>query len=206
MNTINVNNGYVLYQEQTTVQGRRVYNGGEEKNKAIVNNIDGKEDQEDRTIFEEVRIYQNKLLYLEFEKSKDVKDLIGKTRDEFLEMTKDVQEEEKKSKIDALVEKLDDYWKPDAVAGRIFDFATGLFEGYKERHGVGTEQLDKFYEMIKEAVEEGYKQAKDMLGALSEEVTGVLEDTMNKFGEKFEGWYKKMREEVPETKYLDVAA
>lgn len=208
MNTINVNNGRLLYQEQTMIQGRRVYGGNEEGNKAIVNNIISNEEkgQEDRTIFEEVRIYQNKLLYLEFEKSGDIKDFIKKTRDEFLGVAENAQDKEKRAKIDALVEKMDDYWKPEAVAERIFDFAIGFFEGFTERYGKGSEQLDEFYELIKGAVEEGYKQAKDMLGLLSEEVSGVLEDTMNKFSEKFDHWYKNMKEEVSQTRHLDIAA
>lgn len=206
MNTINANNGYLLYQEQTIIQGRRAYGGNEEGNKVMANNISSEESQEDRTIFEEVRIYQNKLLYLEFGKSGDIKDLIKKTRDEFLGVAKNAQDEEKRSKIDALVEKMDDHWKPEAVAGRIFDFAMVLFEGFTKRHGVGSDQIDEFYQTIKGALEEGYKQAKDMLGPLSEEVSGVLEDTMNKFSEKFDKWYENMKKEVSQTKHLDIAA
>jgi len=209
INTNKANYGYLAYQEQTIIQERRAYSSNQEMDNTITANGLNKDEQGERAAFEfeEVRVYQNKLLYLEFGKSDLAKDLAGKTRDELLEAVKNnTKDDEKKAKIDALIAKVEDYWKPEAVGGRIFDFAVGLFEGFKERYGLGTEQVDNFYEIIKGAVEEGYKQAKDMLGMLSDEVSGVIEETMSKFSEKFDEWYEKTKKEVSEDQHINTIA
>lgn len=57
---------------------------------------------------------------------------------------------------------------PEATADRIVAFATGFFPSYAERHAEEGEQaqLDGFMELIKGGIEEGFRQARDILEGL----------------------------------------
>ncbi len=83
-----------------------------------------------------------------------------------------------------LIDSLADEWKPEAVADRIFQFVTG-FEGKGESQG------GDFFSLMKDAVFEGVKQAYEQLGGesgFSDDVKGVLDETVRLLEEKFEIW------------------
>lgn len=61
------------------------------------------------------------------------------------------------------------------VADTIKQFIGGMYELYKEKYGEGSEQLNDFVEMMRGAVDEGIRQARDELQAL-----GALDDFTSK--------------------------
>lgn len=72
-------------------------------------------------------------------------------------------------------------WNAQNTSQRIVDFAVsfyGIFEG----------SGDEFLSTIKAAVEEGFKQAREMLGELSDQVSGLIDDTYKLVMEKLDTW------------------
>jgi hypothetical protein len=68
------------------------------------------------------------------------------------------------------IQGLPEYWNADNTSQRIVDFAMS----FKGLSGSGN---DEFFAMMKSAIEEGFKQAKDMLRNLPDEVSGLMKDT-----------------------------
>jgi hypothetical protein len=72
-------------------------------------------------------------------------------------------------------------WGADATSQRIIDFAVsfyGIFEG----------KGDEFLSTIKTAIDEGFKQARDMLGDLPDDVTSLINETYKQTMEKLDAW------------------
>ncbi len=85
----------------------------------------------------------------------------------------------------ALMEKIRQEWSPDKVADRIADFATAGFG----RAGLPQER-SAFRDLIQQAIESGYSQAKGLLGPLGDETASSLEETMKKIRERLDAWVK----------------
>lgn len=85
----------------------------------------------------------------------------------------------------ALFEKMKAEWTPDKVSERISNFAVSGF-------GLPNLPQDRatYRDFIQKAVEEGYGQAKSLLGALSKDVAGSLEETMQKVRDRLDAWVK----------------
>ena len=68
--------------------------------------------------------------------------------------------------------------------------------------------LDKFYEMAKSSVSQGYGEAMDFLGAVSEDIGALTKGTYDKTIEKIDAWYKNggvdvvSAEETPSTEKI----
>jgi hypothetical protein len=78
--------------------------------------------------------------------------------------------------------KIPEYWNAENTSQRIVDFATSFFDAFK---GKGEEFLSK----IKAAVEEGFKQAKDILGGnLPDVASKLVNDTHDLVMAKFDKW------------------
>ncbi len=101
-------------------------------------------------------------------------------------------------------------WGVEAVSDDIFNFVKTVYEDYKTRHNGedSQEMLDKFYEMAKSSVSQGYGEAMDFLGAVSEDIGALTKGTYDKTIEKIDAWYKNggvdvvSAEETPSTEKI----
>jgi predicted transcriptional regulator len=80
--------------------------------------------------------------------------------------------------------KIPDYWSAENTSQRIVDFAISFYNAFK---GQGSE----FLQMIKDAIEEGFKQAKDILGNLPDNVNNLVQDTHDLTMKKLDEWAQK---------------
>jgi hypothetical protein len=139
--------------------------------------------------------YSKSIMDVSAEGSKDdMKKLIDFIKGSYDQMKKDilkgflrsvgaeVPEEEEVNKAKPTKElQIPEYWNAENTSQRIVDFAvsfSGLFEG----------SGDEFLDMIKNAIDEGFKQAREMLGNLPDEVSGLIDDTYKLVMEKLDSW------------------
>jgi gas vesicle protein len=86
------------------------------------------------------------------------------------------------AKIDKSAELIvPEYWNAENTSQRIVDFAVQFLDAYK---GSGEE----FLNTIKSAIEEGFKQAKDLLGDLPDKVNNLVSDTHDLVMQKLDKW------------------
>jgi hypothetical protein len=74
-----------------------------------------------------------------------------------------------------------EYWNAENTSQRIVDFALsfrGLFKGTDE----------EYYNLIKNAIDDGFKQARDMLGDLPDAVNNLVDDTYALTMKKLDDW------------------
>lgn len=78
---------------------------------------------------------------------------------------------------------------PEATAKRIVDFATSFFAAFQANHAEeeGGVQIDGFSELIKNAVKEGFAQARDLLEGIARLSTDLSEDIDETYGLVMEG-------------------
>lgn len=74
-----------------------------------------------------------------------------------------------------------EYWNAENTSQRIVDFATQFFAGFK---GAG----EDFLKIIKDAIEKGFNQAKEMLGELPDAVSRLVSDTYDLVMKKLDQW------------------
>lgn len=74
-----------------------------------------------------------------------------------------------------------EYWNAENTSQRIVDFAVQFLDAFK---GSGEEYLNT----IKAAIEEGFKQAKDLLGDLPDQVNSLVKDTHDLVMQKLDKW------------------
>jgi hypothetical protein len=79
--------------------------------------------------------------------------------------------------------KIPDYWNADNTSQRIVDFATSLFDAFK---GKG----EDFLKLIKDAIEQGFKEAKDAFGKLPDNISKLIGDTHDLVMQKLDTWAK----------------
>ena len=104
----------------------------------------------------------------------------------------DVLEDEKVEKAEAsdALEKLPEFWNAENTSQRIVDFAVSFLGIFK---GSG----DEFLSTIKAAIEEGFKQARDLLGDLPDQISNLVDDTYNLTMEKIDKWAEEQGISVP---------
>jgi len=74
-----------------------------------------------------------------------------------------------------------EYWNAENTSQRIVDFAVSFY-------GMANGSGEEFLETIKSAIEEGFKQARDLMGDLPEEVSSLVDDTWSLVMEKLDAW------------------
>jgi len=77
---------------------------------------------------------------------------------------------EQDDEVAALEAKMPEYWNADNTSQRIVDFAASFLSSFEGENS-------EFFKRIKAAIEEGFKQAKDMLGELPGAVGGLVQKT-----------------------------
>src|SRR3989339_152790 len=77
---------------------------------------------------------------------------------------------EEDPEVAALEAKMPEYWNADNTSQRIVDFATSFLSSFSGENS-------EFFKTIKGAIEEGFKQAKDILGNLPGPVGKLIQKT-----------------------------
>lgn len=84
---------------------------------------------------------------------------------------------------------------PEATAGRIADFAMSFFPAYAKQHPDMSyeEQVDSYQKMVEGAVDEGFKEAMQILGALPKEVAEGIQQTRDLVDQKLTSIFDHMK-------------
>jgi len=105
------------------------------------------------------------------------KDVMNK----FLEKMGITSGEAQQSDGSGAIAEVPEYWNAENTSQRIVDFATSFFSAFK---GAGEE----FLSIIKGAIEEGFAQAKDLLGELPTPVNNLVNQTYDLTMQKLDTW------------------
>jgi hypothetical protein len=78
-----------------------------------------------------------------------------------------------------VIEELEDYFSAENTANRILDVATSFFElsSFNQASGNSEQSRQQFSDFIGAAIQEGFRQAKEVLGDLPEEISGKIQET-----------------------------
>jgi hypothetical protein len=138
--------------------------------------------------------FQKKLIEIEAEGNpEDMKKLVSYIKKQFDNMKQNLIDtvinghngNSKKNKVEDLSEsnqiEIPEYWNAENTSQRIVDFSTSFFGAFE---GSGEEYLSK----IKTAIEDGFKQAKEILGNLPDSVSNLIGDTFDLAMEKLNSW------------------
>jgi hypothetical protein len=93
-------------------------------------------------------------------------------------------------------------FSPEATAGRIVDFSTGLFEIFKDQNRDLSQEevIDKFEATLRGAVDEGAGQAFAIIGAtLGEDALSIGRQTIDLVHSKYDDFFASLRGEGSET-------
>lgn len=77
-----------------------------------------------------------------------------------------------------------EYWNAQNTSGRIVDFSISFFGSFK-----GTKE--EFYSRVKNAIEDGFNQAKEILGKLPSQVADLTDQTYDLVMKKLDFWFEK---------------
>jgi hypothetical protein len=92
-----------------------------------------------------------------------------------------------------------EFWNAENTSQRIVDFALQFYDGFQ---GVG----EDFLQTIKDAIEKGFQEARDMLGELPDPVSGLITDTYDLVMQKLDNWaQEKGIGTVPEEQLVQAA-
>ena len=124
---------------------------------------------------------------------KSIKDLVKYVKDMMIDLKKDLlkslirkegEDVQDNSEIPEENElKIPEYWNAENTSQRIVDFATSFFKIFK---GQGEEFLDS----IKGAIEKGFSEARDALGELPDQISGLIGNTHDLVIKKLNEWAK----------------
>lgn len=125
--------------------------------------------------------------------SQKMDELIAYIKDSYAQMKKDMVNQFTKSLGGAVdeveqtpsVKKIEvpEEWNAENTSQRIVDFALSFY-------GAVDKQGNDFFEAIKGAIIDGFKQARDMLGDLPDEANELIDDTYSRVMEKLDSWAK----------------
>lgn len=91
---------------------------------------------------------------------------------------------------------LEDYFSPEKTADRIVTFATNFLDAYLDNHNDETDRegtLAEFRELIEGAIDKGFDQAREMLGASLNEVgEGYLQETRGIITVKLDDYFSRL--------------
>jgi len=118
-------------------------------------------------------------------------ELVKKMADELVEMQKKMvakltgadseTQAAGKSESDRPVADVPEYWNAENTSQRIVDFATAFYSSYE---GPASE----FVSTIRDAINQGFEQAREMMGELPDEVENLVSDTYDLVMEKLDAW------------------
>ncbi|NLE01025.1 MAG: DUF5610 domain-containing protein [Fibrobacter sp.] len=142
--------------------------------------------------------FQKQLLKIEAEGDSDsIKSLVSFIKDQLKNLSRGIIPDSvghrgvKKDSVTGVSDdfQIPEYWNAENTSQRIVDFSLSFFEV----SGMGDE---KFLQTIKAAIDEGFKQAKQMLGELPENISKLNNDTYELVMAKLDAWISKRNEAV----------
>jgi len=98
-----------------------------------------------------------------------------------------------------------DYYSPENTAKRIVDFATGLYDVFKgideNKNLSNSDALSKFEDIVRSAIDEGFKQARDILkglsgGEINSDTNSLIDETYKKVQEKLAEYFSAKRSDI----------
>lgn len=89
------------------------------------------------------------------------------------------------------IEGLPEYWNAENTAQRIVDFATSFYE-------IADTQGQQYYEMMRQAITDGFSQAMNILGELPSEISNLSQNTFALAMEKLDMWALEQGIEIGE--------
>ena len=95
----------------------------------------------------------------------------------FNEKSPDTQESSASKGIGGLPE----YWNAENTSQRIVDFATSFY-------GIAESSGKEYYDLVRSAIEEGFNQAREILGEIPNEVSELTNRTYDLVMEKLDDW------------------
>jgi|GEM_PF-3208621 len=75
---------------------------------------------------------------------------------------------------------LDDYFGPKATSERIVDFAKTLLDTLRAQEGEDMEKLKAFFDKLISAIDEGFREARKILGLLPEGISDMIDETYDR--------------------------
>lgn len=134
--------------------------------------------------------YGNSVIQLQMETDPEkIKELALAIKDEFLKMksellkinfgSESVDDIEKSQK--ALNINIPEYWNAENTSQRIVDFSVSFF-------GVVDVENEEYYNQVKSAIQNGFQQAKELLGELPEEIAALIDETYDLSMQKLDLW------------------
>lgn len=91
-----------------------------------------------------------------------------------------------------------EYWNAENTSQRIVDFATSFYETAKA-NGFG----EQFLSMIKDAVDQGFSQAKDLMKTLPDTTAQLVNDTHSLIMAKLDAWWEGVNQAVSNTSVVE---
>ncbi|MCP4600808.1 MAG: hypothetical protein GY847_09795 [Proteobacteria bacterium] len=93
-------------------------------------------------------------------------------------------------------------WSPEATAGRIFDFTTGLIDVWRRQHPKMSEEevINSFEKVIRGSVDRGASEAMGILksAGIENDATSVAEKTMSVLHKNYDDYFANLKAEVEE--------
>ncbi len=136
--------------------------------------------------------------------SDEWKQIVDKVKDEFMQLQeliikefidslngKEGKKTEEVEKEYQEIEGLPAYWNAENTSQRIVDFAVSFY-------GIAESTGKEYYEMMRNAIEEGFNQAMGMLGELPDAVNDLSHRTFELALEKLEAWAVEQGIEIGE--------
>ncbi|MBN1306600.1 MAG: DUF5610 domain-containing protein [Chitinispirillaceae bacterium] len=97
----------------------------------------------------------------------------------------DITEDDKAEGVEKVTPlEIPEYWNAENTSQRIFEFAVSFY-------GVAGGSGEEFLSTIKAAIEEGFEQARALLGELPVEISGLIDTTYSLTMEKLDTWAYK---------------
>ncbi len=134
--------------------------------------------------------YNSKTVAASFS-DKEREELVSLVKDELLVVQKKMiqvllgteghKEVGSSEKAEQLELNIPEYWNAENTSQRIVDFALSFFELHDGEAG-------DYFEKIKAGIEEGFRQAKEMLGSVPEAVSNLTESTYDLVMSKLDDW------------------
>lgn len=144
--------------------------------------------------------------------SDEWKEIVNNVKNEFLKFKESIikrfiasingdsttVDEQSETKETGEIEGLPEYWNAENTSQRIVDFAVSFYD-------IAESEGKEYYEMMKNAIKEGYSQAMGVLGELPDEVFALSQNTIELALQKLDAWAIEMGISIEEEDVVAVA-
>lgn len=150
-------------------------------------------------IIRRAEAFERDRLYNTLDVITKVEDIVNrKMRKEGVGVTEEF-ESPKLPKEEMTIDEIQEYIKPQNVSGRIVDFTKDLYEMWKfNPPDVESKGFDKFFNMLKGVIGEGFRQAREILGVLPEDIESMINEIYDLAMQGMDEWYEEIMGRRPE--------